>query len=369
MSTFYKRLVRPLLFLLPADIAHKFVVAVLAVASWFSWVLRLIGGLFVVNDIRLVQKVAGLTFPNPIGIAAGFDKDGRVTKALEALGFGSIEVGSVSLLPWIGNPRPNSFRLIPDSAIINRMGLGNIGIKQLVNNLDHQLNVPIGISVAKTPDPRITGDEGIKDFALAIISADALAPPNSYLVLNVSCPNTEEGRTFESGQALVSLFRKIAEMTETSFDRPVFVKLSPETARSEVDRIMEVCAEYGVAGFVLGNTVSGRPSGLQTSPVQIARIGQGGLSGKPLFLIALELVQYVYQFTKDKNMAIIACGGISNGSEAVQMLMAGANLVQIYTSLVYEGPSLIREMNEYIAEIMSTLNVPSVSKMVGSKIV
>lgn len=317
----------------------------------------------------LRQTLWGLDFSNPLGLAAGFDKNGVLVRFWETVGFGFVEVGSVSAQPAKGNPRPRAFRLKEDRALINRMGLNNDGaarIAQRLSGILPDVRYPVGINLAKTHSPSIMGEAALEDFRT---SFRHMAPLANYIVLNISCPNTTEGKTFEDSEALEALLQVIfAERETLGLEVPVLVKLSPPASErivfdSTVDVIVTLSERYGVAGFIATNTASDRKQ-LTASPETLERIGNGGLSGAPIERRATHLVRYLYQKIEGR-IPIIGVGGVSSAEGAYAKIRAGASLVQLYTGLVYEGPMVIRQIKEGLVTLLEQDGFARVSEAVG----
>ena len=343
---------RSLLFHVDAERAHRLGTGAARLAQTAAP--SLVAKMFAFEHEALRQTLWGLDFANPVGPAAGFDKNAKLIPFWEALGFGFAEVGSVSAQKARGNPRPRLFRLPADRALINRMGLNNDGAKKVAKRLRKAAGktaIPIGVNLAKTHDPRIMGEAAIEDFRE---SFRLLAPWAGYVALNVSCPNTTEGKTFEDPNALDDLLRAVfAERAALRLDVPVLVKLSPPVSErivldSLVDEILAVSQAHGVQGFIATNTASDR-AGLVTPEPVLRAIGRGGLSGAPLERRATRLVRYLFEKTGGET-PIIGVGGVRSPDTAYAKIRAGASLVQLYTGLVYEGPGLVRKIKEGLVE-------------------
>ena len=364
----YQSYIRPLLFRMDAERAHTLSLwgARLAQGVAASWV----ASRFDFSDERLAQTMWGLSFPNPLGLAAGADKNGKAIRFWEAIGFGFVEIGSVSAQPCGGNPKPRAFRLPDDEAIINRMGLNNEGADAVARRLDKgeaSRQRPLGVNLAKTHDPSIEGDAARADF---VASFRTLAPHADYVVLNVSCPNTHEGKTFEDTDTLDALLTTIRNEQSRSpaHDVPLLVKVSPPvsdkvTYDSQLDGIVEVASAYDIDGYIATNTASDR-QGLTTDADRLDAIGNGGLSGKPLEQRALHWVRHLYRRT-DGAAPIIGVGGIHDADSAYARIRAGASLLQIYTALVYSGPGLVQRINRGLAERLAADGFASLSAAVG----
>ncbi|PSQ98207.1 MAG: quinone-dependent dihydroorotate dehydrogenase [Bacteroidetes bacterium QS_9_68_14] len=368
------RFLRPLLFQMGAEQAHRFSTGAA------RWVQRLrpevVEPLFRFEDAALYRPIWGLDFKSPVGLAAGFDKNAELVRFWEALGFGFAEVGSVTARPAEGNARPRAFRLEEDRALVNRLGLGNEGADAVAGRLEDagaQAAAPLGINIAKTPasatggEP-LTGDDAVEDYRQ---SFRRLAPHADYVTLNVSCPNTLGGGTFEEPDALDTLLEAVfAERERMSrSELPVLIKLSPpETDRLVYDSALEdtvaIAQAHGIDGFVAANTAPDR-AGLSASHERLDEIGAGGLSGPPVAGRATALVRYLYRLTGGE-VPIIGVGGVDSAQAAYEKIRAGASLVQLYTGLVYEGPGLVKRIKEGLAERLAEDGFGSVAAAVGA---
>ena len=373
------RLLRPLLFRLDAEAAHG---AGMRAARLGQRVPGVVRALFPLADARLAQSAWGLAFASPVGLAAGFDKNAALVPFWASLGLGFAEVGSVTARPSVGNPTPRAFRLPADRALVNRMGLNNEGAGAVAARLASTPRPPgfvLGVNVAKTHDPALLGDAGIEDFRQSV---RALAPHADYLALNVSCPNTAEGKTFETPDALDALLSAVAEEMgtgrwetgsgpkpppERSEPPPLLVKLSPpETTDIDtglVNELVQICLGHGVEGFIATNTASDR-AGLVTEAGRLEAIGRGGLSGRPLTDRALALTRHLYR-TTDGAVPIIGVGGIDSAEAAYARVRAGATLLQVYTGLVYEGPGLISRIHRGLVRLLDRDGLGTLAEAVG----
>ncbi len=362
------RTLRPLLFRLDAERAHDLALASAARAGRLAG--PVIRRLFRAEYGPLRQQLWGLEFANPVGIAAGLDKNARLLPFWELLGLGTAEVGSVTANPSGGNRRPRAFRLPNDRALVNRMGLNNEGAAEVAARIAGvvERGIPLGINLAKTHDPAILGDEAVEDF---LMSFRTLAPLADYIVLNVSCPNTAEGKTFEEPEALDALLRAVFSERERMDSRvPVLVKFSPPPADgpvpSSVDELVHIALAHGVSGFVAVNTAADR-HGLRTSPGRIEEIGRGGLSGAPLAGRARSLLKHLYQITSG-SVPLVSVGGIDSPEEAYRRIRLGASLIQVYTGLVYEGPGLIPAIKKGLAALLDRDGFATLSDAVGADV-
>jgi dihydroorotate dehydrogenase len=288
--------------------------------------------------------VFGVRFPNPVGLAAGMDKDGRALPAWAALGFGFVEVGTVTRHPQPGNPRPRLFRLRSSEAIINRMGFNNAGAQTLAARLERlgPLSVPLGISLGKSKITPV--EEAVEDYCASL---RALYRHGDYFAVNISSPNTPGLRSLQDRTALTELLGELnstaAELSRGGAAKPILVKIAPDLTDSAIGELLEVCAEHDVSGLIATNTTLGR-SGLAEADAGLADEA-GGLSGRPLATRARDVVQFVSKET-DGKLPIIGVGGIFSADDARRMVDAGASLVQVYTGFIYEGPGLVRRITK-----------------------
>lgn len=323
----------------------------------------------------LRTRVLGLDFECPIGIAAGLDKNAELIPLWSQIGGGFCEVGSVSAQPSGGNPKPRAFRLPQDGALVNRMGLNNHGAERIARRLSELRRpegFPVGINIAKTHDPKILGQAGIDDF---VESARHMIPHADFVVVNVSCPNTAEGKTFEDPEALAPLLRAVAAERDRQASLPgrssvpLLVKLSPPGAvefdGGPVDELVDLSLECGASGFVATNTASDR-SGLQSPPDRLSAIGKGGLSGRPLRARATALVRHLRR-KLDGSAPIIGVGGIDSVEAAYERVVSGADLVEVYTGLVYEGPGLVGKVAKGLAREAQREGFDHIADAVGSR--
>lgn len=362
------QLFRPLLFSLGAEGAHHVGTGAARLAQTLR-AAALVEPMFAYEHDALRQTVLGHDFASPVGLAAGFDKNAVLVPFWEKLGFGFVEVGSVSARPARGNARPRAFRLPADGALINRMGLNNQGAEKVARRLARtaaRRSVPLGVNLAKTHDPTIHGDAAVDDFRQ---SFRLLAPHAAYVALNISCPNTTEGKTFEAPDALDALLTAVFEERKAAgLDVPVLVKLSPPLNEkvvydSLVEDVLALSLQHGVAGFIAANTASDR-EGLATAPEVLEKIGRGGLSGAPIEQRATRLVRYLYRKTEGR-LPIIGVGGVASAEAAYAKIRAGASLVQLYTGLVYEGPGLVRRIKEGLVALLERDGLANIAEAIG----
>lgn len=346
----YKRILLPLLFRFDAETIHYVITSLLRFAFAIPGVSALSRRLYVLEDRRLERTVFGLTFPNPIGMAAGFDKNAELVGELGALGFGFVEIGTVTPRPQPGNPRPRLFRLKADRGLINRMGFNNKGVgpaagrlKKLGQKRDGQLlsarRVIIGGNIGKNKDT--PNDDALSDY---LIGFRELFDVVDYFVINVSSPNTPGLRDLQEREPLTRLLTALqTENRQRPAQKPILLKIAPDLTNGQLDDIIAIVTETGIAGVIATNTTISR-NDLTTNATVVEQMGAGGVSGHPLRKRATEVIQYLYQRSGGA-FPIIGVGGIFSADDALEKLRAGASLVQVYTSFIYEGPALAKRIN------------------------
>lgn len=337
----YKSIVKPLLFRLDAERAHHFVFDNLKRAARLPGTGALLRGLYDYQHRSLAREVFGLKFPNPVGLAAGFDKNAVLTDELASLGFGFVEIGTVTPRPQPGNPVPRLFRLPQDAALINRMGFNNDGAAAVAARLARRQNrqLIIGGNIGKNKD---TPNERAADDYVAAF--EALAEVVDYFVVNVSSPNTPGLRELQDKKPLISLLQQVqARNLLRPTPRPLLLKIAPDLTDAQLDDILEIARETQLSGLVATNTTISR-DGLTTPTPTVAGYGAGGLSGRPLRARATEVIAYLHQKSQGA-LPIIGAGGIHSAQDALEKLAAGATLVQLYTGFIYEGPGLVSQIN------------------------
>lgn len=309
------------------------------------------------DDPVLATRVFGLNFPNPMGMAAGFDKNAEAWRALLRMGFGFVEIGSVTPRPQPGNPRPRLFRLTEDQAVINRMGFNNDGMQAVARNLSGQRNGIVGVNIGKNKDTQ----DPIADY---VACARQLGPQADYMVVNVSSPNTPGLRALQDKAQLAALVDAAAEtLAEVCPERapPLLVKIAPDLTERDCDDIARVALDGPVAGLIVSNTTIERPDSLRSPN----RRETGGLSGKPLFDMSTRLLSQMYRLTGGK-LPLIGVGGISSGRDAYEKIRAGASLFQLYTGFVYQGPLLINRIKGELTSLLRQDGFDKVDAAVGA---
>ena len=359
----YSAIVRPLLFRLPAETAHHFALSSLSGALRVDAVRNAVEKQYKRAPFGKLKRF-GVTFSNPIGLAAGFDKNGEAADALSALGFGFIEIGTVTSEAQPGNPKPRIFRLPKDRALINRLGFNNCGAKQVVKNLKkHERDYVLGVNIGKSrsvPVEKAISDY-VKTFGLVYQIAD-------YIAVNVSSPNTPQLRELQQPDLLNDLLtslqsrnRELAEKYSLTAPRPLLLKIAPDLSEDELRAIIAVAQENKVSGIIATNTTVKR-EGLSESGAEY----EGGLSGAPLRTQSNEIIRMTYRLTNG-TLPIIGVGGVFTAEDAWEKICAGASLIQIYTGFIYEGPSIARRINEGLRQIVSKEGFVSLDEAVGCK--
>ena len=340
MTIMYKQLIRPILFCFDPEKVHYFTFSLIRFLSKIPGVSLIFKAIYEVNDPRLEREVFGLKFKNPVGLAAGFDKDAKLYKELSNFGFGFIEIGTVTPKAQEGNPKIRLFRLKEDAAIINRMGFNNGGVQEAVERLKSNTNVLIGGNIGKnklTPNELATSDYEI--------CFDALYDYVDYFVVNVSSPNTPNLRELQEKEPLTQLLNSLQNKNlARPKQKPILLKIAPDLTNEQLVDIIDIINTTKIAGVIATNTTISR-EGLQSEN----KVETGGLSGKPLTKRATEVIRFLVE-NSNKSFPIIGVGGIHSAEDAIEKLEAGASLIQLYTGFIYEGPALIKKINKAILE-------------------
>jgi dihydroorotate dehydrogenase len=312
------------------------------------------------SDPKLAVEALGLRFPNPIGLAAGFDKNATAYQALAGLGFGFVEVGTVTAEPQPGNPKPRLFRLPADRALINRMGFNNLGAAAVARHLTRARSVPIGVNIGKTKV--VTEERAAADY---VASTRLLGPLADYFVVNVSSPNTPGLRNLQAVELLRPLLAAVkAELAVVSPKRPLLVKIAPDLNDADIDAIAELALELELDGIIATNTTISR-SGLRSSAERVVACGAGGLSGSVLKARSLEVLQRLHARVGNR-LTLVSVGGIETAEDAWARLCAGASLVQLYTGFIYGGPLLIWSLQRGLQRLLDASGFASLQAAIGS---
>ncbi len=361
----YRSLLRPILFRLPPETAHDIALHALSFAPVLTK--RLFAPRIAQSPVGNLERF-GLTFPNPVGLAAGFDKDGVALQSLAALGFGFIEAGTVTYHPQPGNKRPRLFRLPRDKALINRAGFNNEGAAAFAQRVaKHRPVCVLGVSIGKSKVVPI--EDAVEDY---LRSFDLVYPVADYIAVNISSPNTPQLRELQRPDHLATLLEALQKRNlELSVNKaggkpaPLLVKLSPDLNLEELEQIVDVARSKGVSGLIATNTTISR-DGLQTSSEELAACGEGGLSGVPLRERSTNMIATLYNLTGG-SMPLIGVGGVFTAEDAWEKICAGASLIQLYTGFIYEGPSIAKEINEGLERILAREGYRSLDEAVGSR--
>lgn len=345
----YKALIRPILFQLDPEKVHHLIVVLVKAITYIPGLNKILRSWLTYNHPILKTKIAGLEFNNKVGMAAGFDKNADFFNEFSIFGFSSFEIGTVTPLPQTGNIKPRLFRLVKDRALINRMGFNNKGADYAVRQLKKRDgSIIVGGNIGKntlTPNDQ-AADDYEKCFTLLYESVD-------YFAVNVSCPNIQGLERLQDQDSLREILERIMKVRAgKSFRKPVFLKISPDLSKAHLDEIIELYHEVGLDGIIATNTSTKRIN-LKTSDELIKSIGSGGLSGYPLQIATLETIRYICKQSGNR-IPIIGVGGILNTRDAIEMIKAGASLVQVYTGFIYDGPCIVKRINKALAKYLSS---------------
>lgn len=364
----YKKIFRPLLFALPGDIIHE----------WISWggnfiasipgvrqVLRLF---FNVQDKRLTVQIGNVVFPNPVGLSAGFDKDGKHIRFAELFGFGFIEVGSITGEPTEGNPRPYIRRLVKNQSFVINFGLKNEGSEKIHHRLSHapRFAIPFGISVAKTNLPLYVGQKAVDDYVKVF---KRFCDIGAYYTINVSCPNTFDGTPFTDPKKLEILLQQLQKAkSDLKITKPIFLKINPDIEQSQLDHIIDLALHYEMTGLVIGNLVKEKQEKINSLKhvEEYDPSWPGGLSGKSAQSLSTRCIRYVYNKTRGK-LVIVGCGGIFTAEDAYEKITAGASVLELITGFIFEGPFAIRRINKGLLKRMEQDGFHSIQEAIGTK--
>jgi len=345
----YRNLLFPLLTLAEPEVSHDVALRALSAVAVIA---PLLHSRLRVDDPRLKTSAFGLDFANPVGLSAGFDKNAVAVRGLAALGFGHVEIGTVTPRPQPGRPKPRLFRLKQDEALINRLGFPSLGAPAVADNLRHlaRRSFVLGANVGPNAD-----SVGVEDF---VASALALSPHADYVTVNVSSPNTSGLRGMQQAGALATLLDALDWLT-----KPLLVKIAPDLSDAQLSAMLDVIQAHRVAGVIATNTTVERPSSLKSRHAPEA----GGLSGLPLRDRATEVIRFIYRHTEGK-LPIVGAGGIATVADALEKLEAGASLVQLYTGFIYEGPLAVRAINHGLLRTLDARGLSGMKALMGSRV-
>lgn len=354
MSLFWNKFIRPALFALDAENAHE-----LGMKGLRSGVSRLIAGKAPKFDLGPIQRF-GLPFSNPLGMAAGFDKNGVAVNQLADLGFGFVEVGTVTLKAQPGNPKPRMFRLPKDKALINRLGFNNDGAEAVADRLRKlDRKCVVGVNIGKNKD--VANEEAVENY---LATLEIVHPVADYVAVNISSPNTPNLRELQRSDSLEMLVNALQARNREWGEKPLLVKIAPDLSDQEIEAAVDICLRHEVAGIIATNTTISR-TGLETTDVE--RIGAGGLSGRPLAKRSTEVISTIYKYSNG-NLPIIGVGGIFDANDAFEKIAAGASLLQAYTGFIYGGPGFAHRINSGLSRLLKERGFGKLDEAVGSGI-
>jgi len=334
----YKLLIRPIFFLFDPEAVHHFTFSVVKFINRIPGVSALLRAIYLIDDKRLEREVFGLKFKNPVGLAAGFDKDAKLYREFSNFGFGFIEIGTLTPKPQPGNPKKRLFRLISDKAIVNRMGFNNGGVEEAVARLKSNKNVLIGGNIGKN---KVTPNEdAVEDYKICF---EALYPYVDYFVVNVSSPNTPNLRALQDKEPLTALLNTLQQLNEKKEKaKPILLKIAPDLTDSQLLDIVDIVITTKIAGVIATNTTISREGLISENKNEM-----GGMSGMPLRERSTAVIKFLAEKSNGA-FPIVGVGGIHSPEDAIEKLNAGASLVQLYTGFIYEGPAIIKKINKAI---------------------
>lgn len=359
----YKQFIKRILFLFPPDYVHDFITILGRNSIKVPLIKPLLSLLFKFKHPSLNQQIAGITFENPVGLSAGFDKDGLLVEVMPSIGFGFMQVGTVTKDAYSGNPRPWAYRLKKSKAILVNYGLKNQGAKRIIQRLKNsKFQIPVSISVGKTNSKDTASqNDGVQSYVDCIKEFEASKLPISFYTINISCPNTFGGEPFTTAQSLGKLLKKVVDL---KLDKPIFIKMPINLKWEDFKELLKVIISYKLTGVIIGNLQKDH-----TEKSIIDRIPKGlkgGISGKPTFEASNFLIQKTYQ-EFGKELVIVGVGGIFSAEDAYEKIKLGASLVQIVTAMIYEGPSLIRDINKGLVDLLKLDGYTNLAQAVGQK--
>ncbi len=334
----YKKLVRPILFLFNPEFIHNLSFLLIKIIFRIPIISFLLKNHFKLEDVNLETNLLGITFKNKIGLAAGFDKNAELLNEIESFGFGHIEVGTITPKPQPGNPKPRLFRLSKDNALINRMGFNNDGVDKILSRIkSYNGNLIVGANIGKN---KITpNNKAVDDYLYCF---KKLLGYVDYFVVNISSPNTPELRKLQSKKYLQTIVQALnTERAKEKKGVPIFIKIAPDLRNYEITEIVDICIENKIDGIIATNTTVSRKN---IKSKKFTSIGEGGLSGMPLKEMSNSIIKYLKSYSKGK-IKIIGVGGVFNSDDVIEKLNLGADLVQVYSGWIYEGPSMIKKIN------------------------
>lgn len=357
---FYQNILKKIFFKIDPEIIHDHMVKMGKFLGRFSTTRKITKWLFNYENKKLEQTILGINFPNPIGLSAGFDKNAELTDILPAVGFGFVEVGSITGEPCAGNSKPRLWRLPKTKGLVVYYGLKNDGCEKIAARLaTKKFTIPVGISIAKT-NCQATADTtaGIADYVKA---ANCLKDTGQYITINISCPNAFGGQPFTDNERLELLLTKIDEIV---FNKPVFLKISPDLNEQELDDVLAVAGRHKIDGFVCTNLTKKRD---QVTILDNNVPEKGGVSGKAISDLSNKSIAHIYKKTKGQKI-IIGVGGVFSAEDAYQKIKLGASLIQLITGMIYEGPQVIGEINRGLVQLLEKDGFKNISEAIGKDI-
>lgn len=363
LQLLYKNLLKQIFFLRDPEKMHEGMVSLGNFLGKYPAGQKIISFLFTYQNPALEQNILGIHFGNPVGLAAGFDKNAQLTQIAGKLGFGFEEVGSITALPCRGNPKPRLWRLKKSRGIIVNYGLKNDGAEKIYNRLKNlRFEMPLGISIAKTNSTEVIGLE--KEVADYVRSFEIFKDIGDYFTLNISCPNTCGGTSFVEPGALEKLLH---ELNKIEIKKPVFIKIPPDLPLEAADKIIAACRNFSIIkGFIISNLTKNRDI-IAADRKELEKVdrGVGGISGKAMEHLADNMIGYIYKQTRG-NYVIMGCGGIFSAEDAYKKIKLGANLVQLITGMIFEGPQLIGQINKGLVELIRKDGLKNIAEAVGT---
>ncbi len=362
----YRNLLKRILFLIDPEKVHDRALLIGKILGSNIVFRKIVSFFFNFSDGSLKQNISGIIFENPVGLAAGFDKDAEMIKIMPDVGFGFTEVGSVTGEFCSGNPKPRLWRMPKSKSIIVNYGLKNSGCQEISQRLEkdfsrNEINeIPLGINIAKTNSPETVDPEnGLKDYLKGIKSFLNIG---HYLTINISCPNASGGQSFSEPELLETLLKEVKELNMT---KPIFLKMSPDLSFEKIDQIIDLSNQYGITGFICSNLTKKRdnprivPEELKNAPE-----GVGSISGKPAEDMSNKMISYIYRKTEGRKV-IIGCGGIFNAQDAYKKIKLGASLLQLITGMIFEGPQIISDINLGLTQLLKKDGFKNINQAVG----
>ena len=339
----YNKLLKPFLFLFDPELVHNFVFFSIKISNKIPFLGLILRSIYTFKKSKLKREILGINFPNPIGLAAGFDKDAKLFKELSNFGFGFIEVGTVTPLKQDGNPKKRLFRLEADNALINRMGFNNEGVESLISRLKKKKDIVVGVNIGKNKNTKI--ENSIDDYEFCF---NKLHPYVDYFAINVSSPNTPDLRVLQKKEALLKILNRLTFLNNNkSKQKPIFLKISPDLNEKQLEDVIDSVIKTKLSGIIATNTTLNREN--LNSNINLTN-ESGGLSGKPLNERSNEIISFISKKSK-KSFVIIGVGGIQSSQDAIDKIKAGADLIQIYTGFIYKGPGLIKKINKSLLSL------------------